>query len=321
MSAKSVAPKKPSASCGGPLPEAAVARLGAQLLEALDYCHQHQVLHRDIKPNNIILLPDGAPVLVDFGLVKLWNPANPTTHTLMRGMGTPHYASPEQYGFAAGHTDARSDIYSVGATLYYTLTAQAPPVATDRMLRPELMAPLAAVAPWLSPNMAGAVSQALELQPDARFAGAAAMRAALLGTAAGGPRMAAGPLPSAARVTTVMPPPAPARQRFILPAALAGVALLVVVGFLAWRVLVDGSSGRGPTPPATAARGQGAWASDEFAVDEGAVTAAQVAQQRPGRRWAHFGVQPGDGRVVKLQVGRRIAADDKHRCLAQFLAT
>jgi type IV secretory pathway VirB10-like protein len=67
--------------------------------------------------------------------------------------------------------------------------------------------------------------------------------------------MAAGPLPSAARVTTVMPPPAPARQRFILPAALAGVALLVVVGFLAWRVLVDGSSGRGPTPPATAARG------------------------------------------------------------------
>ena len=116
-------------------------------------------------------------------------------------------------------------------------------------------APLAAVAPWLSPNMAGAVSQALELQPDARFAGAAAMRAALLGTAAGGPRMAAGPLPSAARVTTVMPPPAPARQRFILPAALAGVALLVVVGFLAWRVLVDGSSGRGPTPPATAARG------------------------------------------------------------------
>ena len=240
---------------GGPLPEAAVARLGAQLLEALDYCHQHQVLHRDIKPNNIILLPDGAPVLVDFGLVKLWNPANPTTHTLMRGMGTPHYASPEQYGFAAGHTDARSDIYSVGATLYYTLTAQAPPVATDRMLRPELMAPLAAVAPWLSPDMAGAVSQALELQPDARFAGAAAMRAALLGTAAGGPRVAAGPLPSTARVTTVMPPPAPARPRFMLPAALAGVALLVVVGFLAWRVWGGGLPGNGPTPPATAARG------------------------------------------------------------------
>ena len=63
--------------------------------------------------------PVGRPVLVDFGLVKLWNPDNPTTHTMMRGVGTPGYAPPEQYGFAAGHTDASSDIYSVGATLYY----------------------------------------------------------------------------------------------------------------------------------------------------------------------------------------------------------
>ena len=238
----------------GPLPEITVIRLGAQLLEALDYCHQRQVLHRDIKPNNLILLPDGAPVLVDFGLVKLWNPANPTTHTLMRGMGTPHYASPEQYGFAAGHTDARSDIYSVAATLYYALTAQAPPVATDRMLRPELMAPLARVAPWLSPDVTAVVTQALELQPEARFASAAAMRAALLGTTTGGPRVVAGPLPATARVTTAMPAPAPVRPRFILPAALAGVALLAAVGFLAWRVL-GGASGTGPTPPATAERG------------------------------------------------------------------
>ena len=236
----------------GPLPEAAVIRLGMQLLEALNYCHQHQVLHRDIKPNNLILLPDGVPILVDFGLVKLWNPANPTTHTLMRGMGTPHYASPEQYGFVAGHTDSRSDLYSVGATLYYALTAQAPPVATDRMLRPELMRPLAHVAPWLSPDVAAVVSQALELQPEARFATAVAMHAALLATTTAAPQVASTMSPSTARVTAARATTVPPRTWPIWLPAVAGIALLAVIGFLAWRLLGDGPPG--PETPSIAER-------------------------------------------------------------------
>ncbi|MCW5863718.1 MAG: protein kinase [Anaerolineae bacterium] len=217
----------------GPLAEAEVARLGAQLLTALDYCHQHQVLHRDIKPSNIIVLADGAPVLVDFGLVKQWDPANPTTHSLLRGMGTPHYASPEHYGFATGHTDARSDIYSVGATLYFALTGQAPPVATDRLLRPELMAPLGQTAPWLSPAIVAVIDQALALAKDTRFASAAAMRAALLGA----PAYAGGAVPSSARVTTALPAPAQRRATPLWLAAVAGLALLVIIGFLAWNLL------------------------------------------------------------------------------------
>ena len=236
----------------GPLPEAAVIRLGMQLLEALNYCHQHQVLHRDIKPNNLILLPDSVPILVDFGLVKLWNPANPTTHTLMRGMGTPHYASPEQYGFVAGHTDSRSDLYSVGATLYYALTAQAPPVATDRMLRPELMRPLAHVAPWLSPDVAAVVSQALELQPEARFATAVAMHAALLATTTAAPQVASTMSPSTARVTAARATTVPPRTWPIWLPAVAGIALLAVIGFLAWRLLGDGPPG--PETPSIAER-------------------------------------------------------------------
>ncbi len=224
----------------GPLSEAAVVQIGTRLLAALEYCHQNQMLHRDIKPSNIILLTDGAPVLVDFGLVKMWDPSNPTTHSLLRGMGTPHYASPEHYGFATGHTDARSDIYSVGATLYFILTGLAPAAATDRLMRPELMTPLEQAAPGLSPAIVAIINQALALSKETRFASAAAMRGALLAV----PAQAAGAVPAAARVTTAMPVAAPSRARPLWLAAVAGLALLAVIGFMAWNGL------RGdPSPP------------------------------------------------------------------------
>jgi serine/threonine protein kinase len=101
----------------GALPEDQVLARVSQLLDALQYCHDRNVIHRDIKPQNVIIDSNRQVELVDFGLVKLWDPTDPHTQTAMRGMGTPGYAPPEQYGTQPGHTDPRSDIYSVGATL------------------------------------------------------------------------------------------------------------------------------------------------------------------------------------------------------------
>ena len=113
--------------------EEQVVAWSGQLLEALAYCHSQGIIHRDIKPQNIIISPDGQAVLVDFGLVKLWNPNDPKTRTAVRGIGTPQYAPPEQYELEAGHTDPRSDLYSLGATMYHALTGQSPPTATLRI--------------------------------------------------------------------------------------------------------------------------------------------------------------------------------------------
>ncbi len=142
----------------GLLPEAQVLAWADQLLDALAYCHARGVVHRDIKPQNIIITSaaeDGRggnrPVLVDFGLVKLWDPRDPRTRTAMRGMGTPEYAPPEQHD-PGSHTDPRSDLYSLGATLYHALTGQAPPTATLRIARPEVFRPPRTLAPHISPG-------------------------------------------------------------------------------------------------------------------------------------------------------------------------
>lgn len=163
----------------GALPEAQVLDWARQLLEALAYCHEHGVVHRDIKPQNVLLRPDGRAVLIDFGLVKLWNPNDPLTRTVMRGMGTPEYAPPEQYGRQGQTTDPRSDLYSLGATLYHALTGQTPPTASDRMADPQLFKPVRALNPQVSAAAEGAILRALEAARDARWASAQQMLAAL----------------------------------------------------------------------------------------------------------------------------------------------
>jgi serine/threonine-protein kinase len=152
-----------------------VIEWGKQLLDALAYCHNQGIIHRDIKPQNVICRSDDRVVLVDFGLVKLWNPTDPQTRTVMRGMGTPEYAPPEQYDLQDSHTDPRSDLYSLGATLYHALTGQVPPTATLRMAKPEAYRPPRAIKRDISPPLETAITKAMALPVQERFPSAEAM--------------------------------------------------------------------------------------------------------------------------------------------------
>ena len=163
----------------GALAETQVVPWMAELLDALAYCHDQGVLHRDVKPHNVIVASDGRAILVDFGLVKLWDPANPVTQTVVRGMGTLEYAPPEQYSLRSGHTDPRSDLYSLGSTMYHALTGQAPPTATDRMADPANFLPVRRLNPEASANTEAVILKAMELMRDARFPDARAMLEAL----------------------------------------------------------------------------------------------------------------------------------------------
>jgi len=171
---------------GKPLSEAQVLDWGDQILAALAYMHSrqpHPVIHRDIKPANLILTPDGTVHLVDFGLVKLLTASGQSTAAAMRGMGTPDYTPLEQYPGSQSHTDARTDIYSLGATLYHLLTGAPPANVRDRLLGTATVTSLRQVNPAVSANTEKAILRAIEIKPDDRFQTAAQMRAALAGQA------------------------------------------------------------------------------------------------------------------------------------------
>jgi len=147
-----------------------------QVADALIYMHKQKqaVIHRDIKPANIRLTPDGNAMLVDFGLVKFYDPSQRTT------MGaraiTPGYAPPEQYGH--GRTDARTDIYALGATLYILLTGQEPLESVIRVTGKVLL-PVHNIKPSIPAHIGKAIEKAMSLEPDQRFQNVAEFKAAI----------------------------------------------------------------------------------------------------------------------------------------------
>ncbi len=186
----------------GAIPENQGLAWAAELLDALAYCHSRGIIHRDVKPQNVIIRPDGHAVLVDFGLVKLWNPTDPSTKTIMRGMGTPEYSPPEQYDSGAGHTDARSDVYSMGATLYHALTGQAPPTATLRMADPEQFLRAWNQVKGVGQRTQAAIFRALELSRAQRWQSAVEMATGLgVAVRAWTPQTDTGPRPAAKELT------------------------------------------------------------------------------------------------------------------------
>ena len=152
------------------LTEAQVLKWAEQLCDALEYLHSQDppVLHRDIKPGNIKLTPAGAIKLVDFGLVKLLSPDDNRTITVLQGRGTVQYTPLEQYGGDTGHTDIRSDIYSLGGTLYHLLAGRPPADAKERFLHPDSLVSPRQYNPAISPRTERAILHALAMHPDQR---------------------------------------------------------------------------------------------------------------------------------------------------------
>jgi serine/threonine protein kinase len=162
----------------GTPPENEVIRIGAAVCDALTYLHTRvpPIVHRDIKPGNIKLTPDGNIVLVDFGLAKIML-GNQSTTTGARAM-TPGYSPPEQYGTA--HTDPRSDIYSLGATLYVAMTNTIPEDALARVTGNAVLTNPRKLVLTLSRKLSTAILKAMAVEPDSRFQTAEDFRQALL---------------------------------------------------------------------------------------------------------------------------------------------
>jgi serine/threonine protein kinase len=162
----------------GILTDEEVIITGAAMCDALFYLHTRKppILHRDLKPGNIKIDPEGMIYLVDFGLAKIVKDSRITT-TGARAM-TPGYSSPEQYGTA--RTDARSDIYSLGATLYAALTNNIPEDGLARAMEQVDLTPVRKRNQKVSRRLAVAIEQALAIHPDDRFQTAEDFKVALL---------------------------------------------------------------------------------------------------------------------------------------------
>jgi len=162
----------------GPFEEEEVVFIGASICDALSYMHSRDsiVLHRDIKPANVRITPRGEVYLVDFGLAKVMH-GDQTTTTGARAM-TMGFSPPEQYG--AARTDARTDIYSLGATLYTALTGFTPEDSLAQTMDQEELTPVRERNPKISKRVAEAVEKALQVHPSHRFQMAAEFKNELL---------------------------------------------------------------------------------------------------------------------------------------------
>ena len=165
-----------------PLPEPDAVRIASRICEALEYMHQHNVVHRDLKPQNIMLCNDGSIRIMDFGIAKALDSRRLTFVGFTPAMGTPDYMAPEQVRGSRG--DPRTDIYSLGAILYEMVTGE-PPFGGDSayvIMNARVTGDPAAprkLNPKITPVLEEIILHAMERDPKRRYQSAAEMKAEL----------------------------------------------------------------------------------------------------------------------------------------------
>ncbi len=195
----------------GPLPAALACECARQAAVGLQHAHEKGMIHRDIKPHNLMLTSSGQVKILDFGLARVaqadgTDPASVTAQVLTQAhtlVGTPDFLSPEQARSAVG-LDARSDLYSLGCTLYYLLAGRAPFAAAGAYAKMiahvrDPIPDVTAARPDVPPGVAAVVAKLMAKRPEDRYQTAAEVATALLPFAAGG---------NGGALETPAPPPA-----------------------------------------------------------------------------------------------------------------
>ncbi|MBL8726527.1 MAG: protein kinase [Planctomycetes bacterium] len=205
-----------------------VVAFAAEVAEALDHAHEHGVVHRDVKPSNILVRQDGKAMLVDFGVARADDGAMRTATGDL--VGTPSYMAPEQ--LQGGVVDRRTDVWALGATLYEMLTMRLPFVGDNqaRVVQQVLQADLVdprLVDPSVGKDLAAVLHRALTKDPEHRYQSARALAGELRAVLAG------------QRVQARLPGPLEKLGRFVRRDPWRAMASVVGIATLVAAVAVD----------------------------------------------------------------------------------
>lgn len=255
-------------AAGGPANEERAREVGMQILSALRASHAEGILHRDLKPGNVLLTQEGSVKVGDFGVAKMTEGLNLTQAGMM--LGTPAYLAPER--IAGEPASETSDIYSVGVILYELMAGRKPfdadtPLGLIRAIQEDPVPPLVEVRPDVDRRFSEVVARAMARDPEQRYSSAAEMEVDLkrdeaTATGAGEPSLV-GAAPNPTRVMQVpggngttdptlvtrpKPRPGSAVWRRITKRNRAGMAIAAALIVLSLLLLVNNV---GQTPPAT----------------------------------------------------------------------